>query len=39
MRMIWRIAHNAAAQALAESGLPRIGGMYVLPPLAVGGAV
>lgn len=38
MRMIWRIAHDAAAQALAESGLPRIGGMYILPPVTVGGA-
>lgn len=38
VRMIWRIAYDAAAQALAESGLSRIDGMYVLPPLTVGGA-
>ena len=37
IRMIWRIAHDAAEQVLAESGLPMIDGMYVLPP-PVGGA-
>lgn len=37
MRMIWRIAHDSAEKALADSGLPRIDGMYVLPQ-TVGGA-
>ena len=37
IRMIWQIAHDAAEQALAESGLPMIDDMYVLPR-PVGGA-